>query len=191
MKKSLTNLCAICFGLLFSCLSQAEYQNPTETDFYKRATGQDSEFEAREAERQKQESLVTYSRAFQTLRGKADKEKIKVSDFTDEWKINEARAQKKYDKPHYFVGELERVNVVGREVRMIFKSKNGKGVTVYPFFIQAVFSDVNGTKQIVDTISDIDYAARFDSGDNFGMLCDRAYPNNIEGCLMFSEKDLK
>lgn len=111
MKKSLTNLCAICLGLLFSSLSQAEYQNPTETDFYKRATGQDSEFETREAERQKQESLVTYLRAFQTLRDKADKEKINVGDFTEEWKINEARAQKKYDKPHYFYGELERVKV--------------------------------------------------------------------------------
>lgn len=74
---------------------------------------------------------------------------------------------------------------------MIFKSKNGKEVTVYPYFIQAVFAEVEGAKQIVSTISDIDYAASFDAGDNFVMLCDRAYPNNIEACLMFSEKDIE
>ncbi|MBU0801507.1 MAG: hypothetical protein KKB56_17610 [Gammaproteobacteria bacterium] len=191
MKKSLTKLCALYFGLLFSSLSQAEYQNPTETDFYKYATGQDSDFEAREAERQKQESLVMYLRAFQKLREEADSEQIDVSDFTEKWKINEARAQIKYGKPHYFLGELERVEVVGREVRMIFKSKDGKGITVYPYFIQAVFADVDGTKQIVDTVSDIDFAASFDSGENFRMLCDRAYPNNIEACLMFAERDIQ
>ncbi|WP_413043122.1 hypothetical protein [Pseudomonas sp. YJ42] len=192
MKKSLTNLCAICLGLLFSSLSQAEYQNPTETDFYKYATGQDSDFETREAERQKQQSLATFARAFQILSEKADKTKpIAVSDYSEEWKLNEARAKIKFDKPHYFIGELERVKVAGREVRMIFKSSDGKGVTVYPYFIQAVFAEVNGTKQMVSTIRDVDYAAKFDAGENFMMLCDRAYPKNIEGCLMFTEEDMR
>lgn len=175
---------------LFLCplFANAEYQNPTETPFYKRATGQDTEYEQKEAERQKDEAMSTYNQAFEILTSKLETtEAIDVDLIAKEWSTNAARAQLKYDKPHVYRGVLEKVTVMGQDVVMVMNSKNGNGVNVNPFFIQGVLSVVDGKRQFVDAVGAIEYAAQFDAGQEFTMLCDRAYPKQLNGCLMFAE----
>jgi hypothetical protein len=169
-------------------LVAAEFQNPTDTPFYKRSTGQDDEFTQKEAERQKLESGKTYIRVIQGLSSKLKNEnRTDVSDIAKDWKNNAARAQTKYSKPGYYRGVLDQVKMVGVNTAMVMRSSDGIGITVYPFYIQGVWKQ----KELVDTIGVVDYAARFNGGEKFDMLCAEAHPKELRGCLMFSISDFE
>lgn len=169
-------------------LASAEFQNPTETPFYKRATGQDDEFTRKEAERQQTEAVETYLRVVKSLTSKVEsKNRTNVNEIEKDWSTNAARAQIKYSKPQYYRGVLDRVKMIGESVAMVMQSPDGKGITAYPFYLQGVWENNN----LVDVVSAVEYAAKYDVGQNFNMICAEAYPKELHGCLMLFEGDFK
>jgi hypothetical protein len=169
-------------------LAAAEFQNPTETPFYKRGTGQDDEFTRKEAERQKIESVETYVRVVKGLSSKLESDnRTDVNEIAKDWSSNAARAKIRYSKPGYYRGVLDHVTMVGENAAMVMQSSDGKGVVAYPFYLQGVMKE----NELVDIINAVEYAAQYDAGQTFNMLCAEAYPKELHGCLMFFEGDFK
>lgn len=169
-------------------LAVAGMKNPTETPFYKRSTGQDEDYQQREAERQRVEAIQTYIRVVEGLSSKVENsDRTNLADIAKDWSSNAARAKIKYGKPGYYTGTLDQVAMIGEDVVMVMKSPDGKGIPVHPFYLQGVWK----RKELVDTISILDYAARFDKGQDFDMLCAEAFPKELRGCLLFSASDFE
>lgn len=162
-------------------------QSPTETPFYKHATGQDSNVDRAKNTGPDMEAMGIIARLYKRLSENVEgTQLIDVNQIEKEWEQNAARAQIKYSKPHYYGGTLAKVNMVGTNATMIMSSPDGQGVTVYPFHLQSILDD---KKELLDAVSSTEYASRFDPGHRFIMLCAEAYPKSLQGCLIFSESD--
>ncbi|HBO1242686.1 TPA: hypothetical protein ACGJWA_001946 [Pseudomonas aeruginosa] len=115
---------------------------------------------------------------------------IDVRSIKKDWKDNPARAQIKYGKAHSYLGGLRAIDVRnGSDGDLILEDGSKMGVRAVLFQYQLYpWEKKNGKWTPTGAVTTLDFAAKYDKGQRFFLMCKQAQPDFLFDCLAYPEE---
>ncbi len=115
---------------------------------------------------------------------------IDVRSIKKDWKENPARAQIKYSQVHVYLGNLRGVDVRnGSDGDLILEDGSKMGVRAVLFQYQFYpWKKQDGEWSPVGAVTTLDFAAKYDTGQKFFLMCKQAQPDFLFDCLAMPDE---
>lgn len=114
------------------------------------------------------------------------RDSIDVKSIKPDWLANPARATIKYSKPNAYRGVLKRVAVRNdSDGDLVLDAGNGKEITaiLYPYQLHPWTKMPNGKWKPTGAVTTLEYAAAYETGQQFYLECKSAGPDYMHDCL--------
>ncbi|MDP5886210.1 hypothetical protein ACSESQ_17705 [Pseudomonas aeruginosa] len=115
---------------------------------------------------------------------------IDVRSIKKDWKDNPARAQIKYGKAQTYLGSLRTVDVRnGSDGDLILEdgSKMGGRAVLFQYQLYP-WEKKNGKWTPTGAVTTLDFAAKYDKGQRFFLMCKQAQPDFLFDCLAMPDE---
>lgn len=115
---------------------------------------------------------------------------IDVRSIKKDWKENPARAQIKYSQVHSYLGSLRTVDVRnGSDGDLILEDGSKMGVRAVLFQYQVYpWKKQNNEWSPTGAVTTLDFAAKYDKGQRFFLMCKQAQPDFLFDCLAMPDE---